>query len=73
LLIWDASPTVLAVAVMSLLLLWRHGGNMRKLLRGTESKIGQKPATAAAPAAQHTGRPRGRNTARDPSAAKGRH
>jgi len=27
---------------MSLLLIWRHEGNIRKLLAGTESKIGQK-------------------------------
>jgi glycerol-3-phosphate acyltransferase PlsY len=27
---------------MSLLLVWRHGPNIRKLLAGTESKIGQK-------------------------------
>jgi glycerol-3-phosphate acyltransferase PlsY len=27
---------------MSLLLVWRHGANIRKLLAGTESKIGKK-------------------------------
>jgi glycerol-3-phosphate acyltransferase PlsY len=26
------------------LLIWRHEGNIRKLLAGTESKIGQKSA-----------------------------
>ena len=50
LLIWEASPIALAIAVMSLLLIWRHSGNIRKLLAGTESKLGQK---AAAPAAAH--------------------
>ena len=32
LLIWGASPIALAIAVMSLLLIWRHSGNIRKLL-----------------------------------------
>ena len=36
---------------MSLLLVWRHEGNIRKLLAGTESRIGQK-APGAAPAAK---------------------
>ena len=52
LLIWEASPIALAIAVMSLLLIWRHSGNIRKLLAGTESKLGQK-AAAAAPAVPH--------------------
>jgi len=47
LLIWDASPIALAIAVMSLLLIWRHSGNIRKLLAGTESKLGHKAAPAA--------------------------
>ncbi len=47
-LIWGASPTVLAILVLSLLLIWRHEANIKKLLNGTESKLGQK-ATAAAP------------------------
>ncbi|MBL0088700.1 MAG: glycerol-3-phosphate 1-O-acyltransferase PlsY [Ideonella sp.] len=42
LLIWGGSPLVLAIAVMSLLLLWRHTANIQKLLAGTESKLGQK-------------------------------
>jgi acyl phosphate:glycerol-3-phosphate acyltransferase len=50
LLIWGPSEAVLAVAVMSLLLVWRHSANIRKLLAGTESKLGQK---AAAPPQQH--------------------
>jgi glycerol-3-phosphate acyltransferase PlsY len=44
LLIWEPSPTALAIAVMSLLLIWRHSGNIRKLLAGTESRLGQKAA-----------------------------
>jgi acyl phosphate:glycerol-3-phosphate acyltransferase len=41
-LIWDADVVALAILVMSALLIWRHQGNIEKLLRGTESKIGQK-------------------------------
>lgn len=41
-LIWGPSQATLAIAVMSLLLIWRHEANIRKLLAGTESKIGQK-------------------------------
>ena len=44
LLIWGASPSLLAICAMSLLLLWRHQGNMRKLFAGTESRLGAKPA-----------------------------
>jgi glycerol-3-phosphate acyltransferase PlsY len=48
LLIWEPSPLALAIAVMSLLLVWRHTGNIRKLLAGTESKLGQKAGAASA-------------------------
>lgn len=48
-LIWGVEPSLLAIIVMSLLLVWRHEGNIRKLLAGTESKLGQKSAPAAAP------------------------
>jgi glycerol-3-phosphate acyltransferase PlsY len=41
-LIWGPSAATLAIAAMSLLLVWRHEANIRKLLAGTESKIGQK-------------------------------
>ncbi len=56
LLIWEASPLALAIAVMSLLLIWRHSGNIRKLLAGTESKLGHKTAAAPGPAHGHHGR-----------------
>jgi glycerol-3-phosphate acyltransferase PlsY len=46
LLVWGGGPLVLAIAVMSLLLIWRHMGNIRKLMEGTESKIGQKASNA---------------------------
>jgi glycerol-3-phosphate acyltransferase PlsY len=40
---WMMGPGVLTVdvAVMSVLLIWRHAPNIRKLLAGQESKIGQ--------------------------------
>ena len=47
-LIWGGGPIAGAVAVMGLLLIWRHSANIRKLLKGTESKLGQKAAPAAA-------------------------
>ncbi|MFO1329852.1 MAG: glycerol-3-phosphate 1-O-acyltransferase PlsY [Rubrivivax sp.] len=54
LLIWGAGPAALPLIVMSVLLVWRHEGNIRKLLAGTESRIGQKaPPAAAHPPAAH--------------------
>ena len=52
LLIWGADATTLAIAVMSLLLVWRHSANIQKLLAGTESKLGQK-SHGASPAPPH--------------------
>ncbi|WP_374675451.1 glycerol-3-phosphate 1-O-acyltransferase PlsY [Ideonella sp.] len=46
---WGATPVLLPITVMSLLLVWRHEGNIRKLLAGTESRIGQKAAPTAPP------------------------
>ncbi len=48
LLIWEAGPTALALIIMGLLLVWRHSANIKKLLAGTESKLGQKAGAAAA-------------------------
>jgi len=53
LLIWGPSASVLTIAVMSLLLVYRHSANIRKLLAGTESKLGQKSAPPAPAAAAH--------------------
>ena len=53
LLIWGTSPSLLAVCAMSLLLLWRHQPNMRKLFAGTESRIGAKSAAGAGPTPKH--------------------
>jgi glycerol-3-phosphate acyltransferase PlsY len=40
LLIWDSGPIASAVVAMSLLLVWRHAGNIKKLLAGTENRLG---------------------------------
>jgi len=39
LLIWGAEPAIAVIVPMSLLLVWRHAGNIAKLLAGTESKL----------------------------------
>lgn len=49
-LIWGPSQVTLALVIMAGLLLWRHAGNIDKLIKGTESKIGQKSGKAAPPA-----------------------
>jgi glycerol-3-phosphate acyltransferase PlsY len=49
LLFWEPGPIAVAVGAMSLLLIWRHAGNIQKLVAGTESKIGQKAAAAHPP------------------------
>lgn len=39
-----AGPLFYAMAAMCAILVWRHGANIRKLLRGEESRIGEKKA-----------------------------
>ena len=53
-LIWNVTPALLALTLMSLLLVWRHEGNIRKLLAGTENKFGAS-ATKAATASRKKG------------------
>ncbi len=55
LLIWGGGPAAVAITVMSLLLVWRHSANIAKLLKGTESRLGAKPAAphARPPATRH--------------------
>jgi glycerol-3-phosphate acyltransferase PlsY len=67
LLIWGGGPVAVSVTIMGLLLIWRHSANIQKLLKGTESKIGQKAAPAHADA--HHGHAHGRGHGQD----KGRH
>jgi acyl phosphate:glycerol-3-phosphate acyltransferase len=42
LLIWGGGTVVWAMLLMGLLLVWRHSANIKKLLKGTESRLGQK-------------------------------
>lgn len=44
-------PMVWGIIVMSALLIWRHEANIRKLVSGQESKIGQKSAPSSTPPA----------------------
>jgi acyl phosphate:glycerol-3-phosphate acyltransferase len=53
LLIWGGGWLAVSISVMSLLLVWRHSANIRKLLAGTESKLGQKSPGAGATAKPH--------------------
>ncbi len=46
---------LLAIAIMSALLIWRHAGNIQRLLQGKESRIGEKKAPAESPVAQTNG------------------
>ena len=46
-LVWGMEPAMACIVPMSLLLVWRHAANIRKLLNGTETKIGQKSAGQA--------------------------
>jgi glycerol-3-phosphate acyltransferase PlsY len=43
--------TTAAIAVMAALLMWRHRENIRRLVAGTESKLGEKKATPPDPSA----------------------
>jgi len=44
LMFFDRPSVALAVSVMSLLLIWRHWRNILQLLKGKESRLGEKPA-----------------------------
>ncbi len=45
-LIWGGGPLAWASVLMGLLLVWRHSANIKKLLTGTESRLGQKAGAA---------------------------
>ena len=72
LLIWGGGPAALPLIAMSVLLVWRHEGNIRKLLAGTESRLGQKAAGAHAPAQPH-GHAHGHAHSHSHSHRKGKH
>lgn len=44
---WGFGPATVGTVIMSALLIWRHEANIRKLLAGQESKLGQKAPGAA--------------------------
>lgn len=46
LLIWGGREDMVAIVPMCLLLIWRHEANIRKLMAGTESKLGHKAASS---------------------------
>ncbi len=43
--------TTLAIAVMAVLLVWRHQENIRRIVAGTESRLGEKKPTPPDPSA----------------------
>ncbi len=53
LLIWGVAPSLLCIGAMSLLLLWRHQPNLRRLFAGTEPRIGAKPESVGGAAVKH--------------------
>ncbi len=57
--VWGMGPIVGVLVVMGLLLIWRHAANIKKLLNGTESRLGQKSAAAQPPAGSSKKHPNG--------------
>ncbi|GAB2903173.1 glycerol-3-phosphate 1-O-acyltransferase PlsY [Paraburkholderia jirisanensis] len=53
--LFGANVVALAVVAMSALLIWRHRGNIAKLVAGKESRIGQKKKTADGETAEGAG------------------
>ena len=53
--IWDPDVITVAIGFMSLLLIWRHRGNIEKLMAGKESRLGGSKVAEpqAAPHARH--------------------
>ena len=64
--VWGPSTATLAIVVMCLLLVWRHGANISKLMKGTESRIGQKAAAAPEADVARTTTPRPAKSASKP-------
>jgi acyl phosphate:glycerol-3-phosphate acyltransferase len=52
--LFGLSTMLPAVTVMSLLLIWRHQGNIRKLLAGQEGRIGENKSSATPDAGSST-------------------
>ena len=49
--LFGPAPVTAAVAVIAALLVWRHRGNIARLLAGTEPRLGAKKATPSDPSA----------------------
>ncbi len=47
--LFGLSPVLAVVGAIGLLLIWRHRGNIARLLAGTESRLGQKKASPTDP------------------------
>ena len=71
-LIWGLQPSIVALAAMSLLLVWRHEANIRKLLAGTENRLGEKVAALPAGPLQHVDKPRPHHARRHRQALRAR-
>ena len=53
-LIWGGSPIAAVLLVIALLVIWRHMVNIRRLVAGTESRLGSKtPPAPPTPPAHH--------------------
>jgi acyl phosphate:glycerol-3-phosphate acyltransferase len=52
-LIWGGGTVTWEIALMGVLLVWRHSANIKKLLNGTESRLGQKADAALKPQPLH--------------------
>jgi glycerol-3-phosphate acyltransferase PlsY len=50
--LFGLAPVTAAVVVMAAFLIWRHEGNIRRLLAGTESRLGAKKPTDPSAASQ---------------------
>ena len=46
-LVWGPSATTAVLVLMGLLLAWRHAANIRRLVAGTESRLGAKARSSA--------------------------
>ncbi len=70
LLIWGGGAAAFSVAVMGLLLVWRHSANIQRLFNGTEGKLGQSKAPGPKGAATKSTGP---SAAHAPPGAHGHH
>ena len=59
--LWESSrPVGAAVVAMCLLLMYRHAGNINRLVKGTEPRLGKKSAAPGAAATQAQGKAGGK-------------